>query len=481
MVPLDMNRSSPHAALQHSVVRIFTVTREPNPFQPWTLKYQENSGGSGCIVHGHRILTNAHVVTNCAYIQVVKVQDPRRYTVDIEYIDHGSELALLRVADPTFFEGTVPVTLGDLPIRQESVTAYGFPIGGEELATTTGVVSRIEVRRYSHSARRLLALQTDAALGAGNSGGPVFSGEKMVGLVFQSKSERNRIGYIIPTPIIGRFFKDIEDGEVSGIPDLGIYWQKIESDTLRHWLGLSPAQTGILVSRVLFESSSWEALNDGDVILAVNDAQIAGDGTITLRNHERVEFSHLVSLCQVGDELVFDVMRSGSTLEIPIKLKKIVSMVPPPLYRGKPRYLIYAGLVFMPLTQEYLRFLDWENVSSRFRYFFYGAELPSPRRKEVIFINQVLAHDINVGYHGLRGAVVERINGVDISELRDVARALQSPNGQYHVIEIDHHGIPGEYTEFSGTRIVLDANRAEAATQEILTNNEIPRAASEIL
>jgi len=78
------------------------------------------------------------------------------------------------LSHPDFFAGTVPVRFGELPPRNANVTVHGFPIGGNELCVTAGVVSRIEVRTYTHSQRNLLAMQTDAAINPGNSGGPVF-------------------------------------------------------------------------------------------------------------------------------------------------------------------------------------------------------------------------------------------------------------------------------------------------------------------
>ena len=76
-------------------------------------------------------------------------------------------------------------------------------------------------------------------------------------------------------------------------------------------------------------------------------------------------------------------------------------------------------------------------------------------------------------------AVVERINGVEITEMRDVVRALQTPVGKFHVIETDDHGPRSEsrrsdYHSAHGTRIVIDASRAERATAEILAQHGIP-------
>src|SRR5688572_17831414 len=145
---------------RRSVVKLFTVQRRPNYYQPWNLGYQLNSGGSACIIDGHRLLTSAHVVSDQIYVQALRPGHPYKYTAKVLHVGHDSELALLTVEDPEFFRGTVPAVMGELPQRQARVEALGFPLGGDDLAATSGVISRIELRRYTHSERRILALQT---------------------------------------------------------------------------------------------------------------------------------------------------------------------------------------------------------------------------------------------------------------------------------------------------------------------------------
>jgi hypothetical protein len=52
---------------------------------------------------------------------------------------------MLTVEDEAFWEGTEPVAFGSLPQLQAAVTVVGFPIGGDTMSVTSGVVSRIEV------------------------------------------------------------------------------------------------------------------------------------------------------------------------------------------------------------------------------------------------------------------------------------------------------------------------------------------------
>jgi hypothetical protein len=93
-----------------------------------------------------------------------------------------------------------------------------------------------------------------------------------------------------------------------------------------------------------------------------------------------------------------------------------------------------------------------------------------------VLVNQVLPHAINVGYHQLHGAVVERINGVEIRAMTDLARAFAAPAGRFHVIELDYHGTRGESSDYHssyGTRLVIDAELAAKATTEVLAQHGI--------
>lgn len=68
----------------------------------------------------------------------------------------------------------------------------GYPIGGDTISVTSGVVSRIEVSSYSHGSAELLAIQIDAAINSGNSGGPALTDDgKCAGIAFQTLVEED--------------------------------------------------------------------------------------------------------------------------------------------------------------------------------------------------------------------------------------------------------------------------------------------------
>ena len=90
-------------------------------------------------------LTNAHVVSNARLLTVEKEHDPKKYVATVEHIGHDCDLALLKVEDPDFWKDTKPLALGGVPEIATSVSAYGYPIGGERLSVTQGIVSRIDL------------------------------------------------------------------------------------------------------------------------------------------------------------------------------------------------------------------------------------------------------------------------------------------------------------------------------------------------
>jgi S1-C subfamily serine protease len=87
---------------------------------------------------------------------------------------------VLTVRDEAFWEDLYPLAFGELPALLDDVSVVGYPVGGESLSVTAGVVSRIELQEYAQGGETLLAIQIDAAINSGNSGGPVINDQDKV-------------------------------------------------------------------------------------------------------------------------------------------------------------------------------------------------------------------------------------------------------------------------------------------------------------
>ncbi len=260
-------------SIDKSIVKIYTVSKTPNYLEPWNSTVRRSTG-SGSIISGNRILTNAHVVANRTFIEVKKYGDTKRYQAKVKFVSHDVDLAILEVEDKEFFKGTTPLEFGELPNIQDKVTVYGYPMGGNTISVSTGIVSRIEHNMYVHSGKSFLSIQIDAPINPGNSGGPAISNGKLAGVVMQQIPRSQNIGYMVPIDIVRHFLKDIEDGRYDGFPQLGVYTEMLENPTSKDYFKLDKDEGGILVVKILYGSPFEKVLKKYDIITAIDGHKI---------------------------------------------------------------------------------------------------------------------------------------------------------------------------------------------------------------
>jgi S1-C subfamily serine protease len=454
-------------SVSEAIVKVYAVSNEPDYYNPWQMQGPQAATGSGCIIDGNRILTSAHVVADEIFLQVKRAGQARRYTAKVEIIAHDTDLAILAVQDPAFFQGSEPLLVGELPQLRDRVVVYGFPQGGEELAITEGVVSRVEHQYYTHSQEYLLACQIDAAINPGNSGGPVIKDGTIVGVAFQAGRGEN-VGYMVPAPLIRRFLQDVEDGAYNGIPGIGISWQAMENVDLRSRYGMSEGSTGILVDSVFPNSPALGILQEEDVILAIDGKDLEGDGTIEFRPGERTSFSHRVQSKFVGDAIEFLILRDGATSLASVPLTKTLNemrLVPNAQYDILPRYYIVGGLVFEPLTLNLLKIWgsSWYTDAPDHLLGYYFRGEPTEERTEVVVLVRILGDEVNVGYQGFLYEVLVEANGIRTRDLSSLVQAIEDNTGPFHVL----------LTE-AGKKIVLDRVKVEESEERIIQNYRIP-------
>lgn len=455
-------KKNPFTKLLQAVVKVLTVSNAPDYEQPWQTHGPNLSTGSGAIIRtakGLRVITNGHVVQNQVFVEVMRNGSSLKYVAEVEGVSHECDLALLRVPKEEFFEGAEPVAFGVLPSLGDSVVVCGYPVGGDRLSITQGVVSRIEVSAYAHSQRPLLSVQIDAAVNSGNSGGPVFENGKLIGIAFQSLEETQNIAYAIALPIVQHFLADLAEGRRAEFPSLGIIWQVLESDSHRRSLGLTRADGGIRVARVAFGSSAWGQLLPGDVLLAIEGEAIGADGTVQLRPGELVDHSHLVTVRHTGTPLRVTVWRDKRRLELVLELKRPALLCAEDQYDVEATYMVFGGLVFCPLSRDYLKSWgsDWWKSAPNELITIYENQIRTPERQEVVILQRVLADRINQGYHDFENDVVESVDGVPVQSLRHLVELLDKGSGQWLSVGIA-----------DGSVVVLDRKKAKDRGPAIL-------------
>lgn len=443
-----------------SLVQIFIQSNPVDLSSPWQKQGVESSSGSGVIIDGNRILTAAHVITESVSVEVKREGMTKRYIASVEFTCHECDLAVLTVKEPGFFEEVDPINLGDTPELQDVVNVFGYPIGGSAVSVTEGIVSRVEVSSYVHSKRSLLLAQIDAAINAGNSGGPVVADGSLVGIAIQAIDGAENVGYMVPAAVIGHFLEDIEDGKLEGFPELGVTVQAVRNPAMRKSLGMSEEHTGALVEKVFFDSSLHGFVQPGDVLLEIDGQQIAEDLTIPFGNGKRVEFSNVAQSKQVGEVMSVAVLRNGKRLEGSVELKSTPFLVPRPQYSRNPSYYIFGGVLFQPLTMEYLDLFEgWfsNNAPEELKFYANYSNEAFEGKRQIVLLNKVLAAPLNRGYQDMSNLIVESVNGRKPRDLKDLADMIENETSL--LIEIKAQ---------SGETIVLDREQAVRDASSIL-------------
>jgi S1-C subfamily serine protease len=458
--------------VSNSVVKLYVTRQGWDVRQPWTREASNRRICTGFFIK-EGILTNAHCVMDATFIQIEVPGLADKIEAERVAVNHQIDLALIKPKNPADLpRGITSIRFGKLPESRDKVVTVGYAIGGRQISYTEGVVSRIDIMTYAHSGFDNLLVQTDAAINQGSSGGPVFSDQTgdCVGVATQYIS--GTIGYFIPVPVIQHFLTDLKDGRVDGVPYIGVYTQPLENPSLRAYLKMTPAQSGLLVTKVAHEGSARNALRENDVLLTIDGKQIFNDGRITLRGNDRIGVGYEIAIRQVGAPIDFSLLRDGKIMQVTFPLDgRDYKLIPTlPQYDTQPRYYLVGGLLFEAVEPR--NYLPSESQPS-------GADIPFNIRRyadamreeggleELVVITSVYEADVNVGYGGMvENTRVASVNGHAIHRLEDVAAAIAQNTGDYHVIELEDQ-----------RQLVFKRTQIEAEEQDIRRRYNIPAAA----
>jgi len=451
-----------------SVVKILATRRGPDLVRPWTKQSPQQVSGSGLVIDGKRILTNAHVVGYTTEVYVQGFQSADKIAAKVLAAAQGIDLAVLSVDDESFFANRLPLPMADdLPAAKDKVNAYGYPVGGTELSITEGIVSRIDcgVNLFETTSLRI---QIDAALNAGNSGGPAISNGKVVGLVVSVLKEAEKTGFLIPVEEIRLFLEDIADGEYDGKPQFFDGVQTVENEALRARLGLAAGTGGVMIEHPHRLDPNYP-LKEWDVITHIGEQALDSEGKVQVREDLRVKFHYLLPKLAQNETVPLTVFREGKPVKLELPVERERKGVVGTLNRRYPSYFICGPLVFSPATHEFLagmgekggmilqargsslitRMFDWPT--------FEGEEL-------VLVTSRMFPHKIKKGYDEVFGCTVSHVNGVPVKNLRHLVQMLRLASGDF---------IEFRFADWMAEALVFRRTEFMAATEEILTDNGI--------
>jgi S1-C subfamily serine protease len=454
----------------NAVVKVFSTKRYPDVVRPWSKQQPQEVSGSGVVIEGRRILTNAHVVLYASQVQIQANQAGDKISATVEAIAPGIDLAVLKLDDPSFFDTHPPIkrasSIGQI---KDAVLAYGFPTGGASLSITKGIVSRIEFTPYSTSVSGL-RIQIDAAINPGNSGGPAIVGDKMIGLAFSALNNAQNIGYIIPNEEIELFLQDIADGRYDGKAALFDALQTLENPALRTYLKLDSTVHGIIV-RQPYEGVPGNPLKEWDVITQIADTPVDDQGMIHIAGDLRVNFRYLVQKVAGNGKVALTVVRGGKPLQVVVPTSVERSALIPDLKGDYPSYFIYGPVVFSEATTGFINALAQNSQTLGYLALIGNplmterGAMPTPEREQLVIVSSpFFPHKLSTGYGGAYSSVVQSVNGTPIRSLKHLVMLLRDLKDEYVVFRFDQR---------AGEALVFRRKEMDAATEEILNDNGV--------
>lgn len=454
-----------------SLVRVNSSNQAYDFFHPWAKKSPYLRRGLGVVLSGGRVLVTAELVANHTYVELEKPGSAEKSPAEVVAVDYDCNLALLKPTNEEFIKGAKPVEISKGARAGDTAEIMQLESNGA-VALTPAVVTTVAVSDYPMDHLALLVYRMSAPLQNrdGSFTIPAMKDGELLGLLMRYDS-RSQTAEVIPPPVITHFLADAELPEYPGFPRAGLSFATTRDPQLRRYIDLKE-NGGVYVTDVVAGSPAEKAgIAKGDVILAVKGKPVDQDGNYEDSDYGKISFSHLTNtLSRSGETVDMTVLRKGEKQTLQVKLEPadpatIISEAY--LMNKQPRYLIVGGLVFEELSRPYLQ--EWGNgwrkeAPQKLVYLdAYQDELPKDHGK-IVFLSQVLPGPTTVGYERLEHLVVTKVNGVEVKNLNDLAKALTTPQDGFQKIEFDE----------DPKAIYLDAAEAEQANQQLQETYSIP-------
>jgi S1-C subfamily serine protease len=284
--------------------------------------------GSGFILNKEGlILTNNHVIDNAQRVEVT-LSDKHKYKATVVTVDKGHDLALLKIDAPNLVPATLAETSTGLTVGQR-VYAIGNPFGLSG-TMTRGIISAIRsVRSPANGSPIEDAIQTDASVNPGNSGGPLLNSRgEVIGITTMIASngadQSSGIGFAIPINTAKAVLDDFAKYGRVRRPTLDVVTLEIGPDVAQQ-IGL-PADYGILVERVLPGGAAEKAGLHGGTQRAYEGntpVMLGGDLIVAFDGQEIAsaqDLSAAMNAKRAGDTATVTVFRGRKRMDIKVTL-----------------------------------------------------------------------------------------------------------------------------------------------------------------
>lgn len=443
-----------------SVVTIEATRRQYDLFQPWSRRVRTVAKG-GIVIGPREVLTTAEDLFDRTLVRFQRGGRGQWFKADLVWIDYYANLAILSTDDSEFWKGLKPAAfVSPVPVGKEGFQLIRWRNGNLEARKME--FNQCVVDDSKTSQAQLLHLELSSETQGVGWGEAIVFGSQVAGI---ASSQNGNTCRAIPSSTIKEVLEARRKGNYRGFGYFDFVWQQAENPDLLKHLKLQGEPKGVVIAEVPKHSSEEYVLKPRDIILKVDGFSIDTEGYYNDPDYGHLNMEQLATRKHwAGDEIAIQVMREGKPLDLHYKIPKVdyfAKLLPEQVYDREPEYLIVGGLIFQPLTVPFLRSWgdDWKRRAP-FRLAYYRNDDPKPERPGLVIVTGILPDPVNLGYQDLRLVVVDECNGMKISSLRDIEKAVEQSKDGFHRFRFTK----GDAIQ----RAVLDAQEAKASSARIL-------------
>lgn len=450
-----------HSPLENSIVTVEITRQRYDMGQPWTRQTATDSKNA-IVIKGQEILTTAEFFNDVTLIRVQRNGRGRWWNARLKWADYHANVALLSVDDPQFWTGikaaefardlkdlnTVHVMRwrnGNLESRKAEFNEFTVRDGKISFVPSTSVTFSSEIE----------------GLGWAEA---VVSKGKVIGLTTSSDGRKFNM---MPVTFFRRVLEAKAAGKFKGMGYFAFTWQQALNPDTHKFLGWKTEPKGVVVVDIPEEEKKPDGLKVHDLLLKVDGFEIDIQGDYVDPDYGHLMLENLSSRRHwAGDEIQLVVWRDGKELTVNYTLPKAdyaMDLIPKEVFDREPEYLMVGGLLFQPLDGPFLKRwgADWKQRAP-FRLAYYDNQSKSEERDGLVLLSAILPDPVNIGYQDYRFIVLDKVNGKKISNLTELAAALEAPQKGFHVFEF----MEGSNAQ----KLVLDAAQAQESSARIQSN-----------
>lgn len=411
------------AQLRKALVKVHITRQGWQRYKPWQKLNPVNTWQRGVMVRSGYVMTLAQGLADHVMIEVSVANSARRYPASLKHLDYGANLALVKIDDLDLAGTMEPIPVGEAMTIDGKFEAW--QIGSSDLVERyTGHVQKVA------PAGNQLRLTAKTNLSDSGNGQVVIQDDKLVGLVYRVQSSRQE-ATIIAQETIQHYLKDYDSGKYRGFGTGPLWYLQLLRDDFRAYFQVPEDVHGVAISRVIEDRTGHGALEAGDVIATLGGHALDDEGMFQHPMHGRLHFTYLLyGVPHAGEEVPAKIYRKGEPMDVkvPVRARPLAeNRVPWALYDLRPKFMVVGGMIILELTRQHRGAFGIAEYQSRNDWD------PPTDRKRIVFLSEVLPDKSNKGLDDLGGDAIATVNGVRITEIADVARALKAPVDGYHV------------------------------------------------